>query len=164
MIQVTWPRWPPCSKMLKTLKNLLLQNHWANCLETWHVASGYVVLQSLYKSWPLVDLDLFYGKVKFGNLGFFYRKKWKLLIFQNYCSLWLLTDWDNEYILVLKVKVISWPWPKVIYIQNLKLAFLRNHWANQSQILYKAFRYKEMSNLSTWCWSHDQDGCHAHIW
>ena len=32
--------------MLKTLKNLLLKNHWANCLETWHVASGYVVLQS----------------------------------------------------------------------------------------------------------------------
>ena len=30
--------------MLKTLKNLLLQNHWANRLETWHVASGSVVL------------------------------------------------------------------------------------------------------------------------
>ena len=39
---------------------------------------------------------------------------------------------------VLKVKVIS-------YIWNLKLAFLRNHWANQSQILYvRAFRFKEM--------------------
>ena len=36
--------------MLKTLKKILLQNHWANCLETWHVASGYVVQQNLYKS------------------------------------------------------------------------------------------------------------------
>ena len=41
---------------------------------------------------------------------------------------------------VLKVKVISWPWSKVIYIRNLKLAFLRNHWANQSQILYVSFQ------------------------
>ena len=65
---------------------------------------------------------------------------------------------------VLKVKVISWPWPKVIYIQNLKLAFLRNHWANQSQILYVRFQVQENENLLTWCWSHDQDGCHAHIW
>ena len=36
--------------MLKTLKNLLLQNLLANCLETWQVASGSVLLQSLYKS------------------------------------------------------------------------------------------------------------------
>ena len=36
--------------MLKTLKNLLLQNHWANCLETWHIASAFAVLQSVHKS------------------------------------------------------------------------------------------------------------------
>ena len=53
-------------KNAQNLKDLLLKNHWANWLETWHVASGSVVLQSLYKSWPLVDLDLFYGKVNFG--------------------------------------------------------------------------------------------------
>ena len=33
----------------KTLKNLLLQNQKAYDLETWHVASGTQVLQSLYK-------------------------------------------------------------------------------------------------------------------
>ena len=40
----------------------------------------------------------------------------------------------------------SWPWPKVIYILKLKLAFLRNHWAIFYQILYVSFksRYKEM--------------------
>ena len=35
---------------------------------------------------------------------------------------------------VLKVKVISWPWPKVIYIWKLKLAFLRNDWAILNQM------------------------------
>ena len=60
---------------------------------------------------------------------FIYRKKWKLSIFQNFCSLWPETNWDNEDMWVLKVKVISWPWPKVIYIWKLKVAFLRNDWA-----------------------------------
>ena len=38
-VQVTSPRWPPCPYIVKTLKNLL-QNHCADCLETWYVASG----------------------------------------------------------------------------------------------------------------------------
>ena len=50
---------------------------------------------------------------------------------------------------VLKVKVISWPWPKVSYIiiNYLKLAFLRNHLANQSQILYVSFQVQGNENL-----------------
>ena len=40
----------------------------------WNLASGYVVLQSLYKSWPLNDLDLFYGKVNFGSMGIWMGK------------------------------------------------------------------------------------------
>ena len=31
-------RWPPCPYMVKTLKNLLLQNQLTNDLETWYVA------------------------------------------------------------------------------------------------------------------------------
>ena len=68
MVQVTWPRWPPCPYMVKTFKNLLLQNQKSYDLETWHVAFGTQALQSLYKWWPWVDLDLFYGKVKLGHL------------------------------------------------------------------------------------------------
>ena len=68
MVQVTWPRWPPCPYMVKTFKNLLLQNQKSYDLETWHVALGTQALQSLYKWWPWVDL--FYGKVKFGPLCF----------------------------------------------------------------------------------------------
>ena len=62
MAIVTWPRWPPCSKMLKTLKDLL-HEYWANCLETWYVASGTVVQQNLYKTssflpWPNLSRDV----------------------------------------------------------------------------------------------------------
>ena len=81
---------------------------------------------ALERPWPILT-----AKVKFGYLGFSIGKKWKLLIFQNICRLWPETNWKNEHMWVLKVKVISWPWSKVIYIQNLKLAFFRNHWANQ---------------------------------
>ena len=68
MVQVTWPRWPPCPYMVKTFKNLLLQNQKTYDLETWHVALGTQAPQSLYKWWSWVDLDLFYGKVKLGHL------------------------------------------------------------------------------------------------
>ena len=54
----------------KTLQNLLLQNRQAASHETWYVALGTPAHYSLFKLWPLSDLDLFYGKVKFGNIGF----------------------------------------------------------------------------------------------
>ena len=73
-VQVTWPRWPPCPYMLKTLKNLLLQNQKSYDLETCHVALGTQALQNLYKlmnldwPWPILQqgqiwsLMLLYGK------------------------------------------------------------------------------------------------------
>ena len=70
MVQVTWPRWAPCPYMVKTLKNLLLRNQKADDLDTWYAALGARVLPILFKWWPWVDLDLFYGKVKFGPLCF----------------------------------------------------------------------------------------------
>ena len=42
----------------------------ANDLETWYAALGTWALPSLFKWWHLVDLDLFYSKVKFSHLGF----------------------------------------------------------------------------------------------
>ena len=75
MVIVKLPRWPPCSKMLKASKDLL-QNYWANCLETGFVASGTVVLQNSYKTSSWVDLNLIYGKVNFGSICIFNRKSW----------------------------------------------------------------------------------------
>ena len=60
----------PMTMMAATLKVLFLQNHRADCLETWNIVVRMLVQYDLYKLWPWVDLDLFYGMVKFGSLGF----------------------------------------------------------------------------------------------
>ena len=52
-----------------------------------------------------------------------------------------------EDMLVLKVKVISWP--KVMYIQKFKLDFLRNYCTDLSQILYESFQVQGNENLIT---------------
>ena len=82
MVLVTWPRWPPCPYMVKTLKNLLLRNQKADDLETWYASSGAWVLPGLLKWWPWVDLDLFYSKVKYGPLCF-YMEDGKTMDFQK---------------------------------------------------------------------------------
>ena len=53
----------------KTFKNPLLKNQKACDFETWHEASGNGTLQSLYKSWPWDDLDLFYGKINLSRIS-----------------------------------------------------------------------------------------------
>ena len=68
MVYVTWPRWPPCPYMIKTFKNLLRWNRKADDLETWYTASSTRVQPSFFKWCPWFDLDVFYGKVKFGPL------------------------------------------------------------------------------------------------
>ena len=54
----------------KNLKKFFLRNQKPDDLETCYAASGARVLPSLFKWWPWVDPDLFYGKVKFGPLCF----------------------------------------------------------------------------------------------
>ena len=51
---------------------------------------------------------------------------------------------------VLKIKVISWPWPKVVYIQKFKLDFLRNFCAHLTKTLYESFQVLKMK-----IWWHD---------
>ena len=45
----------------------------------WYAALGAQVLQNLFKWWPWVDFDLFYGKVKFGPLCFCMGKRFVCL-------------------------------------------------------------------------------------
>ena len=71
--------------MVKTSQNIFLRKRWAEFHVTWFVALGTPAHRSLFKWWPWSDLDLFYGKVKFGNVGFSIGKQW---FFRNYCSLW----------------------------------------------------------------------------
>ena len=91
-VQVTWPRWPPRLYTVKTFKNLLLQNQKADDPEIWYVASVARVLPSLFKWCSLVDLDLFYGKVKFGPICFCMGKRWNNGFFRNCRSLWFETS------------------------------------------------------------------------
>ena len=52
----------------------LFWNQNTDHLETWCAALSARVLPSLFKWWPWVDLDLFYGKVKFSPLCFVWDK------------------------------------------------------------------------------------------
>ena len=54
----------------KDMKIRLIWNQKADDLESLYAASGTLVLPSLFKWWPCVDLILFNGKVKFGPLCF----------------------------------------------------------------------------------------------
>ena len=98
------------------VKNLLLWNHWPDCLEIWNVALETWAHHNLVKWWSLrlLTLSLFYAKVTFGHL------------------------WE-------KVKELV-------------------HWASWSQVEYRASMGWGNGNLFEWSRSHDQDGCHAHIW
>ena len=74
-ICVTWPRWPPRPYMVKTLQksySLEPKGQWPWALVC--RALGPWAHQNLFKWWTLVDLDLFYGKVKFGPLCFYMEK------------------------------------------------------------------------------------------
>ena len=84
---VTWLTWPPCPYMVKTLKNLLLQNQLTDDFETWYVALCMWVLPTLFKLFPWVDLDPFNVNVKFGHIGFYMGKSENYLFFRNYYSL-----------------------------------------------------------------------------
>ena len=93
-------------------KNLFLSSPEpkAHGLETWCASSGARVLPSLLKLWPWIDLDLFYGKVKYSPLCFCMGKKVKQWIFLKtivvYPMIWNLTtdDWsDKKFLLTSKL-------------------------------------------------------------
>ena len=91
---VTGPKTPPCLYMAKTLK-VLLQNHLTDGLETWCVASGMpVVLPTLFKLWPCVDLDPF--KAKFDHLGFCMGNSENYIFFETIAALSLKVGWSIQ--------------------------------------------------------------------
>ena len=95
ILQMSWvtrPAWPPCSYMVKTFKNLLLQNQSTDDLETWYVALSMQVLPKLFKLCPWVDLDLFYAKVKFGHIDFCMGKSENYYILETFADLGLKAD------------------------------------------------------------------------
>ena len=107
---------------------------------------------SLFKWWLYVDLDLFYSKVKFGNIGLSIGKSENCWFFRTFAACDLK---PIEIMKICEVKIISWPWPKVIYIWKLKLAFLRNDWAILNQILFCAWpKYQVSVSQDHWSSGH----------
>ena len=68
MVLVGWPRWPPCTYMVKTFKNLLLQNRRCLGAESLQESSRTGGLPKLTKELSYVDVWPFYVKVKFAFL------------------------------------------------------------------------------------------------
>ena len=62
---IHWPRWLLCPYMVKTLKNLLLQNWGSLVAESLRKSSGMGGLPKLLKWWSYIDVWPFYGEVKF---------------------------------------------------------------------------------------------------
>ena len=74
-------------------------------------------------------------------------------------------DRVDEGKLALKVKVIFEGQGHFFTLAHGRLyEILRCHWAILNKMLYVSFQVQGNEILCTWCWSHDQDGHHAHIW
>ena len=69
------PQFQTSPKPASPFKAKILYEAWGLADLNLYVASGTPVHHSLFKWWPWVDLDLFYGKVIFCFLSFAYRKK-----------------------------------------------------------------------------------------
>ena len=85
MVVVHWPRWPPCPYMVKTFKNLLLQNRECLGAEPLQESSGMGGLPKLLKELSYVDIWPFYGKVKFASLCICIGKTFKNLLQNRAC-------------------------------------------------------------------------------
>ena len=79
IIAVHSPRWLPCPYMVKTFKNLLLQNQISPGALSLHKSSGTGDLPKLLKWWSYVDIWPFYGKVNFASHAFV----WALYIYMG---------------------------------------------------------------------------------
>ena len=76
-VWVTWPRWPPRPYMVNTHQKSSSpepMGQWPCGLVHLYLALGPWAHHNLFKWWPQVDIDLFYGKVKFGLLCFYMGK------------------------------------------------------------------------------------------
>ena len=143
--------------MIKTFKNLLLQNRQADFPETWYVASRTPAHHRLLKWWPWNDLDLFYGKVKFDNLGFSIGKSENNGVFsENIAAIDLKVSRSRHLIEYMKIceywrsRLFLDLGPTWCAYKNLNRIFSETTLQIGTKLWMKAFRYKEMKI----CW-HD---------
>ena len=61
------------------------------------------VLPRLFKLWPWIDLDLFYAKVKFGQIGFCVGKNEKYLFLETIAAFGLKVAWSIQLYELMKL-------------------------------------------------------------
>ena len=117
---------PQCPYMVKTLKNLLLQNSWVDCLETllcnimWLSAAKFIQMVTLGWPWHIFQ-------VKFGPLGFWMEKGEILYFSQNSDTLWYERRSFNDlgqrkFIEIISVSLPRWAMIVLLFLSNLPLA------------------------------------------
>ena len=80
--------------MVKTFKNLLLQNQQTDDIETWYVALSMQVPPRLFKLWPWADL--FHTKVKFCHIGVCMGKSENYLFLETFAVFGLSVAWSIQ--------------------------------------------------------------------
>ena len=87
IVAVRWPRWPPRPYMVKTFKNLLLQNRECLGAEPLQESSGTGGLPKLLKE--LSYVDLFTARSSFLPCAFVWEKPLKTFFSKTEYALWL---------------------------------------------------------------------------
>ena len=125
----TWPRWPPCPYMVKTFKNLLLQNQKSYDLETWHVTLGTQALQSYINDDPGLTLTYFTARSNLVPYAFVWEKGKTMDFSETFVvyDLKLATDdpSDKKFLLTSKLcplgAVCPLPWGYIHVLNHEKM-------------------------------------------
>ena len=120
MVLVTWPRWPPHPYMVKTFKNLRLQNQKADDLETWYVAFGMWDPTSLFKWCPRLTLTYLTSRSNLLSNAF----KWEIFLKTVEAQVIILTwyVYPNETMAISKFQRSM-----LIFDLSAKLLILESH-------------------------------------
>lgn len=96
----------PCP--YKSFKTLLLQKYLNACLEHQYVASGTLVLQTLFQECGLVDYDFVHGKVQVDPQAFDRGKLIKVYLFLATMLLFCYNTFDFNPYVIQQIKIIQY--------------------------------------------------------
>ena len=150
MSWVTWPTLPPWPYIVKAFKIFFSRTNKPMTLKLC------MCYQGLFKLWPLVDLDLYYAKIKFGHIHFCMVKSENYYFLESVAAKGLKVAWSIQLHELMKVSEY----------QKLRsfFDFGQFGWAIRNQSSYDSLWQNGNENLYKWVGLHDQGGCHAHIW
>ena len=86
MVAVHWPRWPPCPYMVKTFKNLLLQNRGGLVAESLRISLGTGSLPKLQNNDHTLTFDLFTARSGLLPYAFEFQMTSPLEPLSQWCS------------------------------------------------------------------------------